>query len=260
MKLFLKVSFVGTHYCGYQIQPNGITVQRCLNACTERLFGFPCDIVGCSRTDSGVHANEFCVTVAKKGENSLETTVPLDKIPVALSCFLPEDIVVLSAMWVAEDFHPRYDVVGKEYVYRIWNHPMRNPFFLERAWHYPRVLGDEEISAANEAAQFWKGTHDFASYMASGSKITDTTRTVYDVSFSRETDGMLCFRITANGFLYHMVRILVGTLMEVASGRLSAEELVNITEAKDRRLAGPTAPACGLYLNRVIYENIGRKE
>ena len=118
MKLLFHVSFLGTGYCGYQTQPNGVTVQQRLNEATQALFGFDCDIVGCSRTDSGVHANQFCATVAKKGENCLETTIPADRIPLAIAQFLPEDIAVTRAEWVEESFHARYDVRYKEYVYR----------------------------------------------------------------------------------------------------------------------------------------------
>lgn len=253
MKILLRIAFLGTKYCGYQIQPNGPTIQQCLNEAAQKLFGYPCDIVGCSRTDSGVHANDFCVTVAEKGKNTLETTVPIARLPQAMSCFLPDDISVLTAEWVAEEFHPRYDVAYKEYVYRIWNEPHRNPFWLDRAWHCPRKIDDGALARMNEAAAGWIGTYDFASYMAAGSKITDTVRTVYEACVVRESESMLCFRIRANGFLYHMVRILAGTLIDVANGKLTPEDVRAITEARNRTRAGQTAPACGLYLNRVIY-------
>ena len=123
MKILLRLSFLGTNYCGYQVQPNGVTVQQKLNEATRDLFGYDCDIIGCSRTDSGVHANEFCVTVTKRKENHLDTTIPVNKIPQALSVRLPEDISVISAEEVDEEFHPRYDVKYKEYVYKIWNRP-----------------------------------------------------------------------------------------------------------------------------------------
>lgn len=256
MKILLRLSFLGTQYCGYQIQPNGVTVQQRLNEATQGLFGFPCDIVGCSRTDSGVHAKDFCVTVTEKGKSDLQTPVPIERVPQAIACFLPEDISVLSAQWVSDSFHPRYDVSFKEYEYRIWNEPTRNPFLLDRAWHCPKKMEQADIDRMNEAAQTWIGTHDFASYMASGSKIVDTTRTVYDAKIVRDTDGCLVFRVSANGFLYHMVRILMGTLMEVGYGRLTAKDVCAITEAHDRTRAGQTAPACGLYLNRVVYETL----
>ena len=133
MKLLLKISYLGTAYCGYQVQPNAVSVQQKLNEATKMLFGFDCDIVGCSRTDSGVHANEFCATVAKKKSDSLETHIPIERIPLALCAYLPEDICVFDAKYVADDFHARYDVVKKEYIYRIYNRPVRNPFEEGRA-------------------------------------------------------------------------------------------------------------------------------
>lgn len=253
MKILLYLSFVGTAYCGYQTQPNGDTIQKRLNEAAEALFGHPCDIVGCSRTDSGVHANMFCTTVTKKGENCLKTTIPTHSLPRAFSAYLPDDISVFFAEEVENDFHPRYDVHYKEYVYRIWNAPHRNPFLRDRAWHCPRPLDDDALSRMNEAAKSWVGTHDFASYMATGSKVTDTVRTVLDAEVTKEADGVIIFRVCADGFLYNMVRIFVGTLLDVGYGKLSPKDVENITEARDRTRAGQTAPAHGLYLNRVIY-------
>lgn len=253
MKALLYVSFVGSAYCGYQTQPNGVTVQQRLNEAAEALFGYPCDIVGCSRTDSGVHANMFCATLSQKGENRLGTSVPIAALPRALSAYLPEDISVFAAEEVADSFHPRYDVHYKEYIYRIWNRPTRNPFLRDRAWHCPKPIDADDLRRMNEAAATWIGTHDFASYMASGSKITDTVRSVREAEVTDDGNGTITFRVSANGFLYHMVRILAGTLMDVAYGKLSPEDVVKITEARDRSLAGQTAPACGLYLNRVVY-------
>ena len=253
MKVLLYLSFVGTAYCGYQFQPNAPTVQKRLTEAAEALFGYPCDIVGCSRTDSGVHANMFCATVSKKGENRLDTTIPIDAIPRAFSAYLPEDISVFAAETVEESFHPRYDVYAKEYVYRIWNRPICNPFLCDRAWHCPKPIDEEGLRRMNEAAQSWIGTHDFAAYMATGSKITDSVRTVFEAEVTADGEGMLTFRVSANGFLYNMVRIFVGTLVDVAYGKCSPADVAAITEARDRTAAGQTAPAHGLYLNRVIY-------
>ena len=132
MKILLHLSYLGTNYCGYQVQPNGVTVQQKLNEAAKQLFGYECDVVGCSRTDSGVHANEFCVTITKKKENFIETAIPISRIPQAMSHWLPSDIAVYSAEAVDEDFHPRYDVVEKEYIYRIYNSPVRSPFWEGR--------------------------------------------------------------------------------------------------------------------------------
>jgi len=252
MKILLHISFLGTKYCGYQIQPNGITIQQRLNEATKALFGYDCDVVGCSRTDSGVHANEFCVAVSQKGTNQITTTIPIDRISQAIAPYLPDDISVMAAELVEDSFHPRYDVKYKEYVYRIWNRPQRNPFLQDRTWHYPKPITDETLKKMNEAASHWIGTHDFSSYMAADSKITDAVRTIYEAQIVRQGD-VIEFRVSANGFLYNMVRILTGTLIAVAEGRISPDEIDAITEVKDRACAGITVPACGLFLNRVVY-------
>lgn len=252
MKLLLHLSFLGTHYCGYQIQPNGVTVQQKLNEATRALFGYECDVVGCSRTDSGVHANQFCAAVSKRGTTSLVTSIPPERIPLAIAPFLPEDIAVFHAEAVEDSFHPRYDVKYKEYVYRIWDRPERNPFLCDRSWHYPKPLSPEAIARMNEAAGQFCGSWDFASYMAADSKIVDSVRTVYEAEVYRQGETVE-FRVCANGFLYHMVRILTGTLIAVAEGRTEPWEIRAITEAKDRRRAGITAPAEGLFLNKVVY-------
>ena len=254
VKLLLKISYLGTAYCGYQVQTNGVTVQQRMNEATERVFGMPCDIVGCSRTDSGVHANEFCLTVSQKGTESLRTSIPLDKIPTALNCRLPLDISVREASWVEEHFHPRYDVKYKEYVYKIWNGKVKNPFLADRALFPNFSISEQQIQRMNEAASRFVGKKDFASYMATGSKIKDSVRTVFYADVSQEGET-ITFRVAADGFLYNMVRIMMGTLLEVARGNLTVEEIDSVTDGRDRRLAGATAPAHGLYLNRVSYEN-----
>ncbi|MBE6634111.1 MAG: tRNA pseudouridine(38-40) synthase TruA [Ruminococcaceae bacterium] len=252
MKLLLKISYLGGAYCGYQVQPNAVTVQQKLNEAAERLFGYPCDIVGCSRTDSGVHANEFCATVSKKGEETLQTSIPVQRIPLAFSAHLPEDICVFDALWVSEKFHARYDVSEKEYLYRIYNRSVRSPLEEGRAFHVPKRFSEEDLERMRRAAAYLVGTHDFSAYMAQGSKIVDTVRTVFHSDLERSGD-LILYRVRANGFLYNMVRILAGTLLEVGEGKLAPEEIPAITASCDRRRAGSTAPAHGLYLNRVIY-------
>jgi len=252
MKLFLKISYLGTAYSGYQTQKNGVSVQQMLNQATLRLFGCDCDICGCSRTDKGVHANEFCLTVCEQGKNYLNTSISTDSIVRALNVYLPKDISVLSAEWKDDDFHARYSVRKKEYIYRIYNSNVRSPFEANRALHYPKLLTDEKIIRMVKAAKLLEGKHDFTSFMASGSKVTNTERTVFDTSIVKNGDAV-CFSICADGFLYNMVRIIVGTLLEVAEGKKEPEDILNILEAKDRTAAGRTAPAEGLYLNRVFY-------
>ena len=252
MKVLLRIAFLGKAYCGYQVQPNGITVQQKLNEAAKALFGFDCDIVGCSRTDSGVHANDFCVAVTKKGESFLDTSVPIEKIPQAMSFWLPSDISVFSADWVEDSFHPRYDVKYKEYVYQIWNRPSRNPFLADRSWHCPKKIDDEGFEAMQKAAERLKGKHDFCAFMAADSKVKDTVRTVFDAEVARDGD-LVVFRVRADGFLYNMVRIFVGTLLDVAYKKISYEDIDKIIESRNRKNAGSTAPAEGLFLNRVVY-------
>lgn len=252
MKILLYIAFLGTNYCGYQIQPNGITVQQRLNEATKALFGYDCDIVGCSRTDSGVHANCFCATVSKKGTGELTTSIPTDRIPLAIANYLPDDISVFKAVDVENDFHPRYDVKYKEYVYRILNRPERDPFLCDRTWHYPKPIDDHALKKMNIAASRFIGSHDFAAYMASDTKIRDTVRRVYEAEVNRFGD-VVEFRVSADGFLYNMVRIFTGTLIAVAEGKIEPEEIDDITLSKDRKRAGITVPPCGLFLNKVIY-------
>ena len=253
MKLLLRISYLGTQFCGYQVQREKRTVQGELCAAAKSLFGFDCDVTGCSRTDSGVHANMFCCTVTKKGEPDMNTEIAISKIPRAMSAHLPPDVAVYGAEWVSDDFHPRYDVVSKEYVYKILNREARDPFCEGRVWHVPRRINDAAFENMSIAASKLLGTHDFASYMASDSKIKDTVRTIFDIGVSKNGD-IIEFHVSADGFLYNMVRIIMGTLVDVAFGKFTPDDIEKITEAKDRKMAGTTAPAQGLYLNKVVYK------
>lgn len=252
MKILLKISYLGTDYCGYQVQPNGVSIQQKLNEAAQAVFGTPCDIVGCSRTDSGVHANMFCATVCEKGRPSLNTLIPVERIPLAMSAYLPSDISVYDASWVPDGFHARYDVKEKEYLYRFYNRAVRDPFEEGRSAHVPKHICDEALERMNTAAATLCGTHDFAAYMAKGSSVKSTVRTITKADVFREGD-VVVFRVAADGFLYNMVRILAGTLLAVAQEKLTVEQMISITESCDRTQAGSTMPACGLYLNRVIY-------
>lgn len=252
MKILIKVAFLGSAYCGYQVQPNGITIQQRLNEATLALFGYDCDIVGCSRTDSGVHANEFFAAVTKKGESFLDTAIAIEKIPQALTVRLPEDISVISASWVEDSFHPRYDVKYKEYVYQIWNGAVRNPFLNDKSWHCPRKIDDGAVERMRLAARELIGKNDFASFMAADSKIKDSVRTVIDADVVKNGE-LITFKVSADGFLYNMVRIFAGTLVDVAYKKLEPSDIKKIIAAKDRKAAGSTAPPQGLFLNKVVY-------
>ena len=255
MKILLKIAYLGTRYCGYQVQPNGVSVQQKLNEAAEALFGFPCDIVGCSRTDSGVHANAFCATVSARGTDELSTGIPIERVPQAFSAHLPEDIRVYDACLVPGSFHARYDVLEKEYLYRIWNRRVMSPFEEGRAYHLPQEVTDDDLKRVQLAASHLIGMHDFTAFMAQGSDVVNPVRTVSFADFQRDGDRLL-FRIRADGFLYNMVRIIVGTLIEVALGKTDPTSIPGILESKDRSRAGFTAPAQGLYLDRVFYNGI----
>ncbi|MBE6604856.1 MAG: tRNA pseudouridine(38-40) synthase TruA [Ruminococcaceae bacterium] len=251
MKILLKIAYVGTAYCGYQVQPNGVTVQERLNEATRAVFGVDCDVVGCSRTDSGVHARAFCATIAEKGKPYLQTTVPVARVPRALNVHLPDDIAVLDACLVPDDFHARYGVRAKEYEYVIYNAPERDPFLVGRAWHIPKPFTDEDVAAMNVAAAAFVGEHDFSA-LRDGDDGKSPVRHIYSASVVRQGERVL-FRVAANGFLYHMVRVMTGTLAEVGRGKIPPEEIAVRLAACDRSLFGATAPAQGLYLDRVFY-------
>ncbi len=252
MKLFLKLKYLGTDFCGYQIQNDKRTVQGELNRAAKELFSFDCDITGCSRTDSGVHANMFCVTVAEKGKNNINTDIDISKLPRAFTAHLPNDISVYDAEWVESDFHPRYNVKYKEYVYKICNSTIRDPFCEGRALHISKKIDDDAIKRMNEAASHFIGKQDFRAFMAQGSAVESTIREVFYADVTRDGD-MILFRVAADGFLYNMVRIMAGTLISVAQGKISPDDIDGIIKSGCRENAGMTAAAHGLYLNRVVY-------
>ncbi len=247
MKYFAKIKYLGTHFHGFQVQPDKRTVQGELCRALGEALGGECKVTGCSRTDAGVHANEFIVLI-----DCDASTVPADKLPLAVARFLPCDLCLFYAKECPSDFHPRYDVKSKEYLYRIRNSRLYDPFDYSRVWFLPRPVTDEALTKMREAAAYIVGKQDFLSFMADGSDVTDTVREVFYLDIER-TGEYIDIRISADGFLYNMVRIIVGTLIEVAYGRLSPSDIKKIIEAKDRRLAGMTAPPEALYLNKVIY-------
>lgn len=247
MKYFAKIKYLGTEFHGFQVQPGLRTVQGELNAALNEAFGLPCKVTGCSRTDAGVHANEFCLTVECDGG-----TIPAEKLSIAVSRFLPNDLSLFYAKECDESFHPRYDVKEKEYLYRIVNTRIYDPFYYGRVWFLPRYVDDDALAKMNEAAKHFIGKNDFSTFMAEGSDVEDTVRNITSLTVTRDGD-FLDVKISADGFLYNMVRIIVGTLTEVAFGRISPDDIPDIIASRDRSRAGMTAPAEGLYLNRVMY-------
>lgn len=247
MKYFAKIKYLGTNFHGFQVQPEKRTVQGELCAALALATGHPCKVTGCSRTDAGVHANEFCITVESEG-----ATVPADKLPVAVAKFMPTDLSLYYAEAANEDFHPRYDVVSKEYLYKIKNERVYDPFYYGRAWFLPKPIDGEHIAKMQRAADLIVGKKDFSAFMSPGSDVTDTVRNVFYVKVEKNGSD-IDIRICADGFLYNMVRIIVGTLIEVAYDRLPPDGITDVIESHDRKKAGMTAPPDGLYLNKVSY-------
>lgn len=252
MKLLLRIAYKGTAYCGFQSQNNGRSVQEVLTDAVSKAFGFPCTVTGCSRTDAGVHAKGFCAAAAPVDEKNT-LTVPPGKVHRALAKYLPADIAVNGASMVPDDFHPRYGVESKEYVYRMRDEKSRDPFQAGLVWQLKKPLTPEAIERMNRGAQYLIGKHDFSSFMAAGSKITDAVRNVKELYIRRCGDGIVELHIAADGFLYNMVRIITGTLTEVAYGDREPEDMADILAGCDRAKAGKTAPADGLFLEKVTY-------
>jgi tRNA pseudouridine38-40 synthase len=247
MKYFAKIKYLRTNFHGFQVQPDKRTVQGELCAALAEATGFPCKVTGCSRTDAGVHANEFCISVECD-----QSTIPADKLPVAVARFMPTDLSLYYAEEAPDEFHPRYDVISKEYLYKIKNERVYDPFFFGRAWFLPKPIDEIHIQKMQSAAEFLVGKHDFSAFMSPGSDVTDTVRNIFYIKIEKNgTD--LNIRICADGFLYNMVRIIVGTLIEVAYDRLTPDGIVKVLDSLDRRNAGMTAPPEGLYLNKVSY-------
>lgn len=247
MKYFAKIKYLGTDFHGFQVQPEKRTVQGELCTALALATGYPCKVTGCSRTDAGVHANEFCITVECES-----ATVPAEKLPLAVARFMPNDLALYYAEEISDDFHPRYDVVSKEYLYKIKNERVYDPFYYGRAWFLPKPIDDEHIDKMRRAADLIVGKKDFSSFMSPGSDVTDTVRNILYIKIEK-SDSDIDIKICADGFLYNMVRIIVGTLIEVAYDRLKPDEISRVIESHDRRNAGMTAPPEGLYLNKVSY-------
>ncbi len=242
MKYKLTLAFDGSAFSGWQAQKNAPSVQAELTRCARSLFGDDATVTGSSRTDSGVHALGFVCHV------TAEKLLSTDTVLMALNSRLDRHVAVVACDVVEEDFHARYSAVSKEYHYIINNSHIPDPFLLSRAWQCDFPLDHLHM---NEAAQALVGEHDFSSFMASGSKIVDTVRCIYRAEAVRDGDKII-FKILGNGFLYNMVRIIVGTLVDIERGRIS-EPLADIIASCDRTRAGITAPAHGLYLYRVNY-------
>lgn len=241
--IVLTLQYDGSFFHGWQTQPNGITVQQCMTEAARRITGKDVRITGCSRTDAGVHANMFVCTMKS------ETLIPCDKLKGAFNALLPESIAVTDCRDTYEEFHPRYDCKRKTYKYLLWNAEERNPFLVNRAYFYKYPVDENFLDSQ---AQAFIGKYDYSAFCASASSVEDKTRTVYSANVERD-GSLVTFTFCGNGFLYNMVRIMTGTLLEIGSGKIPPDSLKNIILSKDRNKAGVTAPACGLYLDKVEY-------
>ncbi len=239
----MVVQYDGTDYAGFQLQPEVPTVQGELEAGLSRLLREPVHLTGASRTDAGVHALGQVVAFAT------DNTIPIANLTRALNATLPVAVSVVRAEEAPAGFHPRFDAIGKLYTYRVLNRETPSPFLCRYAWHVEERL---DRGAMTEAAEALVGEHDFAAFCAAGSVVHTTVRNLYRLDLDAEGD-MIELRLAADGFLYMMVRIIVGTLVEVGKGRLTPADVVAILASRDRRQAGPTAPPQGLCLVKVDY-------
>lgn len=239
----LTIAYDGTNYCGWQIQPNGITIEEVINKALNKLTGENVVVIGASRTDSGVHA------MGNVAVFDTETTIPADRIAMAVNRILPEDIVVVKSEEVVSDFHPRYCNCEKTYEYHIVN--TRIPIPTKRLTNY-FVSYELDIDKMREGAAYLVGEHDFASFCNIKTDVDSTVRTVKELEILKNGDE-ITIRISGNGFLYNMVRIIVGTLIRVGRGFYQPEQVKEILEAKNRKAAGVTAPPHALMLMEIRY-------
>jgi len=243
-RVFMKIAYDGTNYCGWQIQINGITVEEVINKHLSELLNEEIAVIGASRTDSGVHA------MGNVAVFDTETRIPAEKICFALNQRLPDDIRILESKEVPQDFHPRFCNSTKTYQYKILNRKI--PIPTERLYsHF--VYMDLNIEKMKKAAEYIVGEHDFKSFCSTRTQVENTVRTIYSLDIEKKED-MIYITISGNGFLYNMVRIIVGTLMKVGLSVYPPEHVKEIIGACDRNVAGPKAPAQGLTLLKIDYE------
>jgi tRNA pseudouridine38-40 synthase len=247
IKLKLTIAYDGTAYQGWQVQKTGMGVQQKIEEAMVKLFPSVKRLLSSSRTDTGVHALGM---VADIDIPKTELKMTVRKVPLAINSYLPEDIRIVSAQRVGPGFHSRFQATGKQYRYAIWNHPVMNPLLRTQAWHVPLKL---DLSAMRSAARHLLGQHDFRSFAATHAyEITDTVRRLIRCEIRRR-GSLLTFVIEGDGFLYKMCRGIVGTLVQLGRGRFRESDLQAMLAAKDRRVAGMSAPAHGLVLWKVFY-------
>ena len=238
------VAYDGTNYHGFQRQKNALAIQEVLESTMSPIFGHSVWVIGSGRTDTGVHARAQTINF------TTTSRIPVEKMPIAVNSRLPRDIAILSAEEVDADFHSRFSAEEKTYAYQLLISECPDPFVVPYVWQVKKPL---KLDLMRDALDIVVGTHDFSSFEASGSAVRDPVRTIYEATLTEEGAGRVTIRLRGNGFLYHMVRNIVGTLVDVGLGRTSVEGFRHILEAHDRRLAGVTAPPQGLFLENVRY-------
>lgn len=241
----LFLTYEGTAYHGWQVQKKDITIGQTMEEAAARIVGHPVKMTGCGRTDAGVHAKKYVANFRTS------SSIPVDRLPYAMNTHLPEDIVVTGAMEVPDDFNAIGSCVRKEYTYLIYNSRIRDPFYVNRAWFYPKHL-DETIM--QKAASQFVGTHDFAAVRSVGTDVKSTVRTVYYYNVERKGD-LIELKVCANGFLYNMARAMAGTVVYAAEGKIKPEEIGALLESGNRTAAGPTVPPGGLYMTQLWYDD-----
>ena len=242
--LLITIRYLGGGYHGFQVQENAVTVCQVFQDGVEKLLGRRWEVKGCSRTDAGVHASRFCLSMA------CDSTIPPMGLVRGLNAILPPDLSVLDCREVPEGFHARYNCLGKEYAYRFHNSLARDPFLEGRVYRTGRPLDE---AAMDQAAQAFVGTHDFSAFCAAGGSVEDKVRTIHRAGVAREGE-LVTFVVAGDGFLYNMVRIMAGTLLQVGEGRRPPEEVAEILHSLDRSRAGDTLPPWGLFLEQVYYD------
>lgn len=240
----LRLRYDGSRYHGWQVQKTEITVAETLEQALSKVCDHLVKVTGCGRTDAGVHALRYCANFRT------ESRIPVDRLPLAVNSRLPEDISVSAACEVAPEFNAIGSCIKKEYVYKIHNSRIRDPFLQNRACFYPAPL---DIGMMQRAGRAFEGTHDFRAVRSVGTETKTTVRTVYWCEAEREGD-LITVSVCADGFLYNMVRAIVGTMVYASHGKLVPENIPRLLELGDRRLTGPTMPPQGLYLSRIWYD------
>ncbi|MGI6189207.1 MAG: tRNA pseudouridine(38-40) synthase TruA [Clostridiales bacterium] len=240
----LLIEYDGTNYSGWQRQTNALSVQQVLEEALAELTGESITIIGSGRTDSGVHAKGQVANFATT------SSIPPDKFSYAINTLIPPDIRILHSQEVSMDFHARYSAVAKRYRYSVLTRPHAPAIGRNYYYHIPDIL---DVDAMNDATRYIIGTHDFKAFQSGGASSKSTVRTVYEAYWKQEPPCRLYFNVKGNGFLYNMIRILVGTFIEIGRHKISSSDMKNILESGKRNNAGPTAPPHGLCLEQVYY-------